>query len=694
MLREKEPFITTLRPGMEKTLSIEYDEIQNYNLLHKISKELTNLKENFESKMDIKRNCAFYESLSKEESDNLLNYVNDNPELLFNNNIINIIEKIITPEMDLEIKNFFKSNYAILWYSSHSVNTNDISENCSAKWHCDGGPSSHLKVITYLNDHSEHKSSTLIMDIESTEKLKEVGYIYSDVRDRILDISDLLEYYNIEDTTYQHKFKKGESILFSPTQTAHRADPPKDHGVNRTTFNLCIIPSPMDWKSTIKCGYIPANQCIPFENQPKILLDKLGIDIEKNFEVIQIPTGGRICNDTSLKFHINTIFSNSEYANNLYKSIKANPINYERLTIQELITTLKLSFKNSLDWSTGFNDIDLRNISDLIEYESNFLASLNKFRPNNKPNPDGIMWPIPDHESHPRSKYDMLPYSVKNKIMNKSTPIGSAGSCFAAEIAKALQDDNFNYIVTELGDNPEEEAIIDGYEVGSGKAMYSANFGILFNTPSLKQLAEKAFSIKDFTKYLVQAEHGLFMDPYRENVYFKSKENYLRDYPKHINAIKNALLKSEVFIFTAGLNECWELLDGTVMSRNPRDSFYHLMKHKVLTVDENIKNIQDFFNIVKQRNPKFKLILTLSPVPLLATGRGKTHHIIEANTHSKSTLRVAIEEVVKNNDDIYYLPSYELVTECSVNPWENDHRHVTRETVKRIIDMFKEKFVM
>jgi len=692
MEQNKEPFIDTLKPGMAETMRFEYDELQNYRILHEESIKNSNIVPNIESSMNQNMHCAFFDSLKKEDTESIIKYINENNDLKLSNEIIGIIEKIITPEMDEEIKNYFKSNYAILWYSSHSVTTDDITENCSAKWHCDGGPSKHLKVITYLNDYQDHGSSTLLMNQSTTNQLKEVGYIYSNVTDRITDIKDLLDYYKIPDSTYEHKFKTGESILFSPTQTAHRASPPKITSKARTTFNLCIIPSPLSWKETIMRGYKPENQCIPFENQAEILLSKMDIKIKKN-EIIQIPSGGRINNEESLVFHINSIFSNKDYAENLFKSIISNPINYNLLTIQELITTLKTSFHSSLNWAAGFNEVDLKNVTDLIAYESNYLKSLSKFRTDGKPNPDGITWPIPDHEKYPRSKFNMLPYSVTNKIMDKSTPIGSAGSCFAMEIAKVLQEEEFNYVITELGEKPNEEAIIDGYTLGSGTAMYSANFGILFNTPSLRQLAEKAFKEKEFTKYLIQAEHGLYMDPYRENVYFKSQDNFLRDYPKHIEAIKQTLLQSEVFIFTAGLNECWELLDGTVISRNPRDSFYHLMTHKVLTVQENIDNIQSFFDLVKRHNPKFKLILTLSPVPLLATGRGDSHHIIEANTHSKATLRVAIEEVVKNNEDIYYLPSYELVTECVENPWENDHRHVTRETVKKVIRMFKEKFV-
>ena len=148
-----------------------------------------------------------------------------------------------------------------------------------------------------------------------------------------------------------------------------------------------------------------------------------------------------------------------------------------------------------------------------------------------------------------------------------------------------------------------------------------------------------------------------------------------------------------MFVYTAGLNACREMYDGSVISRNPKPSIQHLLKHKVLTVQENIDNLTGFIEIVRRYNPKMKLVISLSPIPLLATGRADTHHIIEANTHSKAVLRVAIDEVVRNVPNAYYLPSYEMVTECIEQPWTGDHRHVTDDTVCKVINMFKKIFV-
>ena len=91
-------------------------------------------------------------------------------------------------------------------------------------------------------------------------------------------------------------------------------------------------------------------------------------------------------------------------------------------------------------------------------------------------------------------------------------------------------------------------------------------------------------------------------------------------------------------------------------------------------------------------NPNFKLILTVSPIPFLATGLVETNHVIEANTHSKSVLRVAAQELVDKYEDIFYLPSYEMVMHTLPDPWEADLRHVKREAVDQIVDVFFEIF--
>ncbi len=698
MTAEKAPFCDTLVPGNYKNIEVEFEERYKYQYLNDISVAQANYGDAVCEWRENGDHHAYFQSLNRDQLNNIDEVVSRNPSFEFNNEVLAILENVLTDEVDQALKSYLGTNYAVSFYMFRHLTSESPNSNPSFKWHCDAAPKNAAMLMCYLNGEEEHGSSTLFMKEDTTQSLKENGYIYCNLKHRIQDLDPLLDYYQLDNSQIRHSFKAGETIVFGAANIGHRAEAPKE-GCTRSTLDLCIIPSPVPWKEAIEKGFMPCNNGVSYNGRVQRLLSATNLFKPEDFEappkgsVIQIPATGGINTRESLKFHLETIFSDRDYSQKLYGQIMGMVVNFNTLTINELLLLLKKSFKDGLDWSNNFRQEDLLNLAELIEYEKKYQESVLRFSIGNKPVPEAVMWPIPDHPKHPNCKFDMLPFVKGEKIMDATTPIGSAGSCFAVEIAEVLQAEKFNYVITELGDNPNEEAIIDGYDVGSGKAMYSANFGILFNTPSLRQIAEKAFGEREFTQYLVQADNGLYMDPYRENVYFLSNENYLRDYPKHVEAIKQTLLQSEVFIFTAGLNECWQLPDGSVISRNPRNGFYHMIEHKVLTVEENISNIMEFFNIVKRHNPKFKLILTLSPVPLLATGRGDTHHILEANTHSKAVLRVALEEVVNMHEDIYYLPSYELVTECMPNPWKADHRHVTPETVNKVITMFKKMYV-
>ena len=73
------------------------------------------------------------------------------------------------------------------------MNDNEADGDYFKRWHCDGGPSKHLKIIIYLNGHEEHGSNTAFYDKETTQKLKELGYIFADLDNRKLNIEPLLE---------------------------------------------------------------------------------------------------------------------------------------------------------------------------------------------------------------------------------------------------------------------------------------------------------------------------------------------------------------------------------------------------------------------------------------------------------------------------------------------------------------------
>jgi hypothetical protein len=607
-----------------------------------------------------------------------------------------LLPAIITEDIDREIISYFQSEYCIFWWSIYEVDSEMESTGYFTKWHCDSGPQNQLKLIVYLNGYEEHHSYTGFLNKSSTDELKNVGYIYNDINNRVTDLSELCKHYKIDFTPNLVKPRAGDCLIFNPSKIAHKAFTPKE-GHKRYALNLCLVQSETGWQDVMKQYYFPEFGCKPFQTFGKKALKFKSIDPDEKAlseQCIEIALDQELSNIKHVDYLLNNIFSDKNLAQTIVNHLsKTDPDLLECSILSDLFTTCKNILQNQLLKESGLNKVIIKGLMDLAEYESTFSDSFNRYNLANKPKVSAVFWPNPNHPEHPNSKYQLLPYVNKHPIMDITTPIGSAGSCFAFEIAKYFQQDGYNYVITERNDDPTSGLLIDGYSPGDQYAKFCANYGILFNTPSFLQLAEKAFGLKDFSKLLISSENGYLLDPYRENVLFASKKAYLDDYDKHVAAVKASFLESKVFVVTLGLNECWELHDGTVMSRNPRPNMYQLVKHKTLTVSENVDNIQRFFDIIKSHNPDFKLIISVSPIPFLATGRAHEQHIISANCHSKAVLRVAADELVSKNEDMYYLPSYELVTECLEDPWEADCRHVKPETVKKVVNMFKEIFV-
>ena len=161
------------------------------------------------------------------------------------------------------------------------------------------------------------------------------------------------------------------------------------------------------------------------------------------------------------------------------------------------------------------------------------------------------------------------------------------------------------------------------------------------------------------------------------------------------------LAEAGAFVFTFGLAEVWQDREtGGVFWRGIPEKIFDADRHvfRLTTVEENEQNIIRIVELIRSVNQDAPIVLTLSPVPLLATFRGQS--CVTADAVSKSVLRVAIDLVASRGlPGVYYWPSFEVVR------WAGGHcrirrtasadrraRHVTRYLVAEIIDAFVEAF--
>lgn len=242
------------------------------------------------------------------------------------------------------------------------------------------------------------------------------------------------------------------------------------------------------------------------------------------------------------------------------------------------------------------------------------------------------------------------------------TQITAFGSCFAKNISDWLSTRNFRIL------NAADEAK-RAYVVSMGEGMV--------NSFVIRQQFEWAWENKVFEQALW---HGYQAEEfgYDEEVRLETKRIFD---------------ETDVFILTFGLSEIWyDEPTGNVFWRTiPKDA-YDPSRHKfrVSTVEENRDNIRAIYDLVRKHRPDAKLIVTLSPVPLIATFRNVS--CLTANSVSKATLRVALDEVVREvggEGHLYYWPSYELITDVFRLPYRPDRRHMPTQVLHHVMRLFE-----
>lgn len=264
--------------------------------------------------------------------------------------------------------------------------------------------------------------------------------------------------------------------------------------------------------------------------------------------------------------------------------------------------------------------------------------------------------------------------------------IATAGSCFAQHISRRLSSAGFNFLRMEPQSDVDQTERYD----------FSARYGNIYTVRQLLQLFRSAFGrFKPITD-VWPAPNGGFCDAFRPRIETQgfASEVAVRDARKaHLSAVRAMFETLEVFVFTLGLTECWtDRRDGSVFPLAPGvaggqyDPDIHEFKN--FGVAEISEDLNSFISELRQVNPTARIILTVSPVPLAATYEPK--HVLVSNTYSKSVLRVVAEQAQQSHPDVYYFPSYELITgnHTSGRYFGTDRRSVTEEGVDHVMRLF------
>ncbi len=303
---------------------------------------------------------------------------------------------------------------------------------------------------------------------------------------------------------------------------------------------------------------------------------------------------------------------------------------------------------------------------------------------------------LPDN-SYWKQSVSKLPWQEVDPIsqapfkIRKTDKVATAGSCFAQHISKKIRDQGFNFLVTEepIGDFPNNAEAKGFYD-------FTARYGNIYTARQLLQLFDRAFGyFEPIDKFWKQSDDR-FCDPFRPRIEpegFISVKDLLTDRQRHLKAVKQMFLSLDVIVFTLGLTECWiSRLDGAAFPIAPgvAGGQYIPAKYKFVnfSVDEITTDLKLFISKLRIINSKAKIIFTVSPVPLAATYENR--HVFVSTTYSKSVLRVSAEMVSKSHKNVFYFPSYEIITGQHNRGrfFGEDLRSITQEGVNRVMTLF------
>jgi len=319
--------------------------------------------------------------------------------------------------------------------------------------------------------------------------------------------------------------------------------------------------------------------------------------------------------------------------------------------------------------------------------------------------PDNCYWKRALRLGHPPSppKFTLKP---SDKIM-------TAGSCFARRVSSYLVDKGCNVIIKEdlpsvmhnytvpgrwFFDETYLKGVISRLREQYNYGIFSARYDNIYHSAQLHQLLLRALGSFSPQDDIWVREDGKLVDAFRPKIDpdgYPSREALIADRDFHLKAVREAFSELDVLIFTFGLTEAW---------RSKKDgSFYPIAPGVVggafdpknyefvnLSVSDLVAHFEAFSSKLREINPNSKIIITVSPTPLMATAR-KDCSVLEANFYSKSALRAASDEIVQRVPNVSYFPSYEIVMSGvfqGEKTFENDQRTPSGKVISKIMQTF------
>lgn len=291
-----------------------------------------------------------------------------------------------------------------------------------------------------------------------------------------------------------------------------------------------------------------------------------------------------------------------------------------------------------------------------------------------------------------RSMLDIADLWTSPFPISRETRISTYGSCFAQHFSRALRSRGYTWLNAELAPSglSGEGALRFNYGV------FSSRTGNIYTASLLLQWCEWALGSAPVPSSF-WTRGGRIFDPFRPNIEpdgFGSVEEMLASRAHAISALRKSLLGCDLLVFTLGLTESWwDVRDKVEYATCPgtRAGQFDSGQHQFLNQDYGFvrDRLEKAISLLRQvRGDQLPVLLTVSPVPLVATNSG--NHVLVATTGSKAVLRAVAGDVASKVAAVSYFPSYEIISSPVFKGafFDDNLRTVSRRGVAHVMDCF------
>lgn len=273
--------------------------------------------------------------------------------------------------------------------------------------------------------------------------------------------------------------------------------------------------------------------------------------------------------------------------------------------------------------------------------------------------PDSAFWrrTIGDRAPDEITDWYVKRFSLEGK------KVATAGSCFAQQIGRQLRLSGYDYVDLE----PAPTGLPDAEHLDWGYSMYSARYGNIYTSRQLVQLVTRAMGRFKPAEDWWEKDGGV-VDPFRPTIEpepFGSVEELRSLREDHLARVLEMFTTADVLVFTMGLTEAWlSKQDGACFPLCPGTAggTFDAAKHQLRNLGSGAvrADMEEFLTLARGLNPKLEILLTVSPVSMMATA--SKQQVSVATVYTKSVLRAVAGELYDAHDFIDYFPSYDMVT--------------------------------